>query len=255
MNLPVLPAVNNSEIFISGDVIIDENAVIASGVILQAAKGSKIIISAGACIGMGSILKAYQGVIEVKENAVLGAGTLIIGASRINSQVCVGTSTTIYNTSIESGTIIPGGSVIGDPSRSVESFSNNGKNPTSVVSHIREESIEPKSTFKEKVETNRKEKIENNENSFTKAQEKINEQFTHIKESKTQNNFQTKNVSPQSDVEVTKSENISIPEDPWQTTSIEKSQSVNVNDNPVVGQMYVNNLLLTLFPEKQSKDK
>ena len=118
MYLPVLQAISTSEIYISGDVKIDDSAVVAPGVILQAAPQSRIIIAAGACIGMGAILKAYQGTIEVRENAVLGAGVLIIGKSQIGAKVCIGTSTTIYNTSIEPMTVIPAGTVIGDPTNS-----------------------------------------------------------------------------------------------------------------------------------------
>ncbi|MBE9094579.1 carbon dioxide concentrating mechanism protein, partial [Tychonema sp. LEGE 07203] len=56
MYLSPLQLSSNSQILMSGDVVVNESAAIAPGVILQADPDSKISIAAGACIGMGVIL-------------------------------------------------------------------------------------------------------------------------------------------------------------------------------------------------------
>ncbi len=53
MSVPPLRLYNNFETFYSGEVIVHASAVIAPGVIMQAAPNSKIIIGSGVCIGMG----------------------------------------------------------------------------------------------------------------------------------------------------------------------------------------------------------
>jgi carbon dioxide concentrating mechanism protein CcmN len=76
MYLPPLQPVSNSKIRISGDVKIHPSAVLAPGVILQAAPNSSIVIGAEVCIGMGAILNAYQGCIEIESGAILGSGAV-----------------------------------------------------------------------------------------------------------------------------------------------------------------------------------
>ena len=51
--LPPPQPISNKDIRISGDVDIHPTASLASGVILQAAPNSKIIVGADVCIGMG----------------------------------------------------------------------------------------------------------------------------------------------------------------------------------------------------------
>jgi carbon dioxide concentrating mechanism protein CcmN len=215
MYLPTLQPVQTSEIYISGDVTIHDSALIAPGVILHAAPGAKIIVRAGVSIGMGSILKAYQGTIEVKENGVLGAGSLIIGQSILGVNVCLGASVTIYNTSLEAMTIIPAGSVIGDPSRSLASTSGSER----VIIKSTQEFSPP-----------------NSEAEFSQKNPPSPEPQETFCESEA--------VSPWD------LENEEI-EDAEFRTEIEKSNSPSSDKTPVVGQVYINKLLFTLFPEKQ----
>lgn len=119
MYLPSLQPVSHSESYISGDVTIHPSAVLAPGTILQAAPNSRIVIGAGVCLGMGTILNACEGAIEVEAGAVLGAGVLIFGRGKVGSNACVGTATTIFNTSVESMSVVPAGSLLGDRSRQV----------------------------------------------------------------------------------------------------------------------------------------
>lgn len=111
---------NNFDSYISGEVTIEPSAAIAPGVLLQASPNSRIVIRAGVCIGMGSILHAYEGTLEVDAGATLGAGVLVVGKGKIGANACIGSTTTIMNCSIEPRQVVVAGSLIGDESRRVE---------------------------------------------------------------------------------------------------------------------------------------
>ena len=117
MYLPSTRPVDDLDVYINGDVSIDPSAVFAPGVIIQAAPNSQITIKAGVCVGMGVVLKAYGGTIEINEGAVLGAGVLVIGHVQVGSNACVGAATTILNASVEPSAVIAAGAIIGDLSR------------------------------------------------------------------------------------------------------------------------------------------
>jgi len=119
MHLPPLPLSSNYYVHTEGEVSIDPSAAIASGVILRAATDSKIIIGAGVCIGIGSILHANQGILEVETGANLGAGVLVVGKGTIGTNACVGALTTIWNASIEPWQVVQPGCLIGDKGRQV----------------------------------------------------------------------------------------------------------------------------------------
>ena len=104
----------------SGDVVVNEGAAIAPGVILQAEPGSRISIAAGACIGMGVILHAREGTLEIGAGVILGAGVLVVGAGTIGTNACIGAGTTLINPSIDQMQIMPAGSLIGDTSRQAD---------------------------------------------------------------------------------------------------------------------------------------
>ena len=181
MYLLSTPPVDDLDVYINGDVSIDPSAVLALGVIIQAAPNSQITIKAGVCVGMGVVLKAYGGTIEINEGAILGAGVLVIGQAQIGSNACVGAATTILNASIEPSAVVAAGSIIGDLSRQAVSQAEDESEPEEA------ELIEPASSTSEHQE------------------------------------------NPQSD----------------QSSSQPKKSTV-------VGQVYVNNLLFTLFPERNS---
>lgn len=111
---------NNFDSYISGEVTIEPSAAIAPGVLLQASPNSRIVIRAGVCIGMGTILHAYEGTLEVDAGATLGAGVLVVGKGKIGANACIGSTTTILNCSIEPRQVVVAGSLIGDESRRVE---------------------------------------------------------------------------------------------------------------------------------------
>ena len=118
MSVPPLRLYNNFETFFSGEVIVHASAVIAPGVIMQAAPNSKIIIGSGVCIGMGSILQVDAGILEIESGANVGAGFLMVGAGKIGANACIGSATTVFRSSVEPGKVLGAGSVIGDNSRS-----------------------------------------------------------------------------------------------------------------------------------------
>jgi len=119
MYLPPLHPISNSQFYVSGNVTIDPSAAIAPGVLLQADPESQIIIASGVCIGMGAILHAHAGILEVEQGANLGTGVLIVGKGKIEANACIGSMTTILNSSVGAGKVVPPGSLIGDPSRQV----------------------------------------------------------------------------------------------------------------------------------------
>jgi carbon dioxide concentrating mechanism protein CcmN len=107
------PALDSNS-YIQGDVTIEPGAVIAPGVLLQASPNSRIIIGAGACLGMGVILQVYEGTLEIQAGASLGAGVLVVGAGKIGSNACIGTTSTLLNPSIEASQVIAPGSLLGE---------------------------------------------------------------------------------------------------------------------------------------------
>jgi len=119
MHLSPLQLSSNSQVCISGDVVVHEGAAIAPGVILRADPDSRISIAPGACIGMGVILHARQGTLEVGAGVILGAGVLIVGSGAIGANACIGAASTIINPCIDKMQILPAGSLMGDGSRQV----------------------------------------------------------------------------------------------------------------------------------------
>ncbi|MEG4144504.1 carbon dioxide concentrating mechanism protein [Microcoleus sp. Pol12B5] len=119
MYLSPLQLSSNSQILMSGDVVVNEGAAIAPGAILQADPGSRISIAAGACIGMGVILHAREGTLEIAAGVILGAGVLVVGAGTIGENACIGAATTLINPCIDKMQIMPAGSLMGDTSRQV----------------------------------------------------------------------------------------------------------------------------------------
>jgi carbon dioxide concentrating mechanism protein CcmN len=120
MRLPPLRPISDAHFCVSGNVTIHPSAVIAPGVLLQADADSQIIIAAGVCIGAGTILHVAEGNLEIEEGASLGASVLLFGSGRIGANACIGSKVTIFNSSIEPEQVIRSGSLIGDPSRSID---------------------------------------------------------------------------------------------------------------------------------------
>ncbi|ACK65652.1 carbon dioxide concentrating mechanism protein [Rippkaea orientalis PCC 8801] len=234
MYLPLIRPATHSDICVIGDVTIHDNAVIAPGTILQAAPGCRILIKEGACIGMGSLLNAYNGDIEVASGAMLGAGVLVVGHSQIGQNACIGSSTTIINSSIDSGTAIAPGSLLGDQSRQVTAETSE---PTKELKSENNGSV-----------TNNNSSISNKNNIFSKVQPTEDKKPNFVEE------MQDLWAEPEPEVEpiaeVSPPPKPSV--DPIPEVVAEPKPSPEPQNAPVVGQIYINQLLYTLFPERQA---
>lgn len=135
-----------SSAFVSGDVSIDPHAVIAPGAVLQASPGSQIIIAPGACIGMGCVLVAHNGVMEVETGVNIGTRVLLWGVVKIGAYACIGSEATIVDSSIESNAVVPAQSLVGDSSRQPPS-------PTETVSSFVGPGTQVKTEFKSEFKT------------------------------------------------------------------------------------------------------
>ncbi len=243
MYLPPLQSVVNSDIFICGEVEIHPTASVASGVILQAAPESRIIINADVCVGMGVIINAYGGEINIQNGAILGAGVLIIGQCQIGSNACIGTTTTIFNASVESMQVITPGSIIGDNTRCIET------NSSANSSTKQQTKTEASKTTPE---------LNSQTVSVTKSEnlppEKIN-QPQETDESKSQNEkivngtFSQQNRSDPWREETV--ENGST--EPIKTIKLQKiAKNLETPENIAIGKVYIDQLLVTLFPHKKT---
>lgn len=208
--LPPPQPVLNNDIRISGDVDLHPTASLAPGVILQAAPNCRIVIGADVCIGMGVIINACQGSIEIESGAILGAGVLIIGDSKIGSNACIGTSSTIFQTSVAAMTVIETGSIIGDISRQI----NLGNN---------------QQTTQVNTQSAPKSKNTNQDHQKTSSNNRSSKQTDKTRTS-TSNQEQNSSSIPQ----------------------VEKVEPMVQKEKvPVVGQVYINELLVTLFPHNK----
>ncbi len=117
--LPPLEPIGDFRSYVCGDVVIDQTAAIASGVLIQADQGSRITIAASVCIGMGTVIHAQHGLLEIGAGANLGAGVLVYGTSKIGENCCIGASSSIVRAVIGKGSIIPPCSLIVDQAEQV----------------------------------------------------------------------------------------------------------------------------------------
>jgi carbon dioxide concentrating mechanism protein CcmN len=97
---------------VMGDVTIGEGSAIAPGVLLQADPGCRIVLGAGVCLGMGCVIHASGGAIQIGRGVNLGAGVLVVGASTIGDRALVGAGTTVFGQSIEPGDLIAPSSLL-----------------------------------------------------------------------------------------------------------------------------------------------
>lgn len=210
--LPPPRPVLNKDIRISGDVEIHPTASLAPGVILQAAPNSRIVIGADVCIGMGTIINACQGAIDIEAGAILGSGVLIIGESKIGNNCCIGTSTTIFRKNVAAMAVIEPGSIVGDASRQVETTQEPANNQ------------------------NHRSSVKSNKSDRSGTKASANGRVPESQSSVAKDN--SKGSTPAS---------VPYVETPTSSASIKKSQ-------PVVGQVYLNELLITLFPHRKNLD-
>ncbi len=254
MSVPPLHLCNNFDSYTSGEVIIHPSAVLAPGVILQAAVNSKIIIGPGVCIGMGSILQVSEGTLEVEAGANLGAGFLMVGKGQIGANACVGSATTVFNCSIEPGTVIAPGSILGDKSRQIENTQelepsiNHGANTSNEEQPAAENSLDIE-----------EETVISSTTISAKAYWKFKHQSTTSSGSAPKSESQPASVEPAS-VEPAPVEPASVEQNTKATNSTPQKpesnqtpiESPNSIGHHIYGQGSINKLLVTLFPHRQT---
>ncbi len=262
MYLPPLQPIASSDIQLCGDVEIHPTASIAPGVILKAAPNSRIVIGADVCLGMGVIISAYNGSIEIDAGVTLGSGVLIIGSSKIGANACIGTTTTIFNASIASMTVINPGSIIGDNSRSWQ-VDNNDK-------AIKEE-ITPQESIYPETETSSNAKKATQQNNLTPdnelvdksaaIEEEISAEISNLESnSHGKKATQQDNSLPDQGVVNTSADLANF--DPWGQEEIakmaspveveKKEQNPETSPGVAIGKVYIDQLLVTLFPHRNS---
>ena len=228
MQLPPLQPRANIKSYVSGDVTIAPSAAIAPGVLLIANANSRIVIAAGACIGMGSIIDAREGTLEIQAGAVLGTGVLVVGKGKIGANACIGSATTIFFHSIEAGQVVPSGSLIGDSSRQIIVPLTPETATNSPSASKQNKTTLPTITILPCTENGRQASIPADDRSAS-----------------TVNNKAANPYSPEASESTTSSESAPAPTGP-------DSQSGTTVQFAAYGQANLNRLLLTLFPHNQS---
>jgi carbon dioxide concentrating mechanism protein CcmN len=246
MSVPPLRLSNNFDRYISGEVIIHPSAVLAPGVILQAATNSKIIIGSGVCIGMGTILQVYEGILEVEAGANLGAGFLMVGQGKIGTNACIGSATTVFNCSVDPGQVVPPGSILGDTSRNLSDTKQleAPANPAAISAPAQEEE-DYWAEGTTKTETKEGKTISSTKFSATAFLE-----------------LQHESVSPSPSSSTPEIKSPAIAEVPKLVDATEPNQdsqpvqpttaSANGIGTQIYGQGSIQRLLITLFPHRQS---
>jgi len=241
MSVPPLRLSNNFESYISGEVTVHPSAVLAPGVILQAAGNSKIIIGPGVCIGMGSILQVHEGTLEVEAGANLGAGFLMVGNGKIGANACIGSATTVFNSSVEPGQVIPPGSILGDTSRQISQTKQLSPSPDN-----------PPATSAENNNNNGlgegEEKLISSTNFSASAFIELKGRSLSFFKSSASAESQSPPPPPKPVNEAEPNLEPAAPEEPTQPTT----ESPNSFGTQIYGQGSINRLLTTLFPHRQS---
>ncbi len=224
MYLPPLQAVHNAELYQIGDVTVDPSAVIGLGVILQASPKGRIVIGAGACLGMGTIINACEGTVEIESGAVLGPGVLIVGQGKVGANASVGAVSTIFNASIPPMQVLAAGSVIGQVAARVVSES--ARSPTQQQSKV------------------------NSEISAVEAAEPTESSPPVAESASSQPTGTTNDESPLTTDEAENSDEHSggKTSQPPSTKNADPEAMPNAG-TPVYGQIYISRMLGTIFPQ------
>jgi carbon dioxide concentrating mechanism protein CcmN len=249
MSVPLLRLSNNFDTYISGDVTIHPSAVLAPGVILQAAVNSKIIIGPGVCIGMGAILQVHEGTLEVEAGANLGAGFLMVGKGKIGANACIGSATTVFNYSVEPEQVVPPGSILGDTSRQIaqtEQSEPSTSNPASTSAPPPKEEENGSGGVKEKVISS------TNFSASAFVDFKQNKSISYFKSPATPETQSPPVDEPTNNADSTLRETSQESTEHHLEPSQPAAESPNGFGTQIYGQGSISRLLTTLFPHRQS---
>jgi carbon dioxide concentrating mechanism protein CcmN len=219
MSSPLLSDYVRSDVSISGDVTVSPEAVIASGVILRAAADGKIVIDADVCLGKGTIVHACGGSVIIERGVILGAKVLVIGAGTIGSQACIGAEATIINPEITAKTVIATGALVGDESRQIH------------------EILEPE------------------DEDFWVTSEPTATETLEFSEPTAEVESGVGSADAASQLEPSVESVVFVPSNPEgeeiEATTEVKIEAPQGTNNVIVGKLYVNQLLVKLFPHRQ----
>jgi carbon dioxide concentrating mechanism protein CcmN len=248
MSVPPLRLDTNFDSYISGEVIIHPSAVLAPGVILQAAPNSKIIIGPGVCIGMGSILQVSEDTLEIEAGANLGAGFLMVGKGKIGANACIGSASTVLNCSVQPGQVVPPGSLLGDVGRCVSS---EDEDAIAVIE-------EPQSIIDSTFDSEEQEDVWGTDEPAHNGVQERKFEFTNTSYFKKSTEFKSSN--PPLPNGVVSQETAQETVEPPIATSIEHSEEPSIKSPNnfgahIYGQGNIQRLLVTLFPHRQSLNK
>ncbi|MBE9203693.1 hypothetical protein IQ218_09940 [Synechocystis salina LEGE 06099] len=228
MQLPPVHSVSLSEYFVSGNVIIHETAVIAPGVILEAAPDCQITIDAGVCIGLGSVITAHAGDVRIQEQAAIAPGCLLIGPVTIGQTACLGSRSTVFQQNIDAQALIPPGSLLINRVASAQTLTASSPTSDSVTEENSASTANPIAPIPSPWD---------NEPPAPGADSPSNKP----KES------MAKETTP----DPTQPPRESAPAAPNVVATTPLVPEEIKEKPPVVGQVYINQLLLTLFPERR----
>lgn len=118
--------------YIQGDVDIAPGVAIAPGVLLGAASGCRLVISAGVCLGVDVVIQVHHGDLVIEPGVSLGSGVLVVGHGSIGQHTCIGANSTLINPTIGASQAIAPGSLLGDPTQtsSDQEPASNGSTPS-----------------------------------------------------------------------------------------------------------------------------
>ncbi|MBE9155875.1 hypothetical protein IQ265_03370 [Nodosilinea sp. LEGE 06152] len=102
---------------IQGNVDLAPGVAVAPGVLLGAAPGCRLIISAGVCLGADVVVQASRGDLVLEPGVSLGSGVLVVGHGSIGQHTCIGSNSTLINPSLGASQVVAPGSLVGDPSQ------------------------------------------------------------------------------------------------------------------------------------------
>jgi carbon dioxide concentrating mechanism protein CcmN len=258
MSVSLLRLSDRFDSHIHGDVIIHPSAVIATGVILQAATNGKIVIGAGVCLGMGSILQVNEGTLEIEAGANLGAGFLMVGQGKIGANACIGSATTVFNCSVAPGQVIPSGSILGDTSRQIaEPSTQESESINSPLDKSEELAENPESSDSQLEEKEKQEKGISSTQFSVAAFLEFKHQSTPVSQPSPIPKSQSPPESETAEVGDSTSEEITLPESTETSsgeleTSESDTETHNIFGTQIYGQGSINRLLTTLFPHRES---
>lgn len=98
---------------VAGEVVVAPDVAIASGTVLQAAPGSRLVVEARVCIGAEAIIQAYGGELRLGTGVNVGPGSLLLGQGSIGDYACIGADSTLLNPQVAAAAVIPTRSLLG----------------------------------------------------------------------------------------------------------------------------------------------